>query len=191
MPDTATWLLTYPASTGNVQLWLHLQALAEDVDAALTLLKSQVPKIVGRGERTSSGTATAGTEQPYMRVDNIPIVSGVAYKIWISPLTFDSTVAGDTIQVRLRANTAGVATIASTQLTLLCDDSKSASGFQKTKGMALLYIASTTGNLSLLISYIRVAGTGNVRLFAASDLPCQMVVETYGIAPPSDTGQDL
>lgn len=47
MPDTgAPWNLTYPDSSGSVDTWLHWQALAEDVDAALDLIDAALDDVV-------------------------------------------------------------------------------------------------------------------------------------------------
>lgn len=144
---------------------------------------------IGFGQRTTNGTTTTVVEQGYFRIDSIPIVNGLSYPIWSSPIIFESSVAGDTIQVVLRgevsADGSTVATTASTQLTVLTDDSKSASSSQRTKGLKYKYDAGSNAFLSLLLSYVRVAGTGNVRINASTTIPCQLVMERGRIAPPN------
>lgn len=191
MGTTPNWDLVYPSSTDDVRPYADDQALAESAEAALDLLQGQVPTLLARGSRATNGTTTTTTEQGFLRVDSIPIVSGNAYRIWTTPLIFNSSVAGDIVQAFLRASTSGAATTASTQLTLLCDDAKTSGLAQKTKGLEFLYVASTTGNLSLLISYARQSGSGNVNIQASSDIPAQLNVDAYNGAAPSNTGVSI
>ena len=135
MPQTTNWDLVYPSSTDDVRPYEDIQALADSAETALDTLQGQVPTLLARGSRATNGTATTGTEQGFLRLDDIPIVSGQAYRIWTTPLIFNSSVAGDTIQAVLRASTSGAATTTSTQLTLLCDDAKSAGLAQRTKDL--------------------------------------------------------
>ena len=189
MAQTTNWALVFPTSTDDVRPYEDDEALAESAEVALDLLKSQVPTLPKRGSRATNGTPTGTSEQPYMRIDDIPVVSGEPIRIWSSPMILNSTVAGDLVQVFLRGNTAGVATTGSTQITLLADDAKTSGGAQKTKGFEILYIPSTTGMLSLLISYARASGvgSGNVNIQAASDIPCQLNIDAYnGPAPAND-----
>lgn len=158
----------------------------------LGTLDAQTPALSVRGGRATSGTATAAVEKTYLRVDNIPIVSGQAYRIWTTPMLINGTVAGDTIQAILRGSTSGAATTSSTQLTYANGVLKSASSLvQPSLSLQVLYVASTTGTLSVLLSYIRIGGTGNVFLDAAATLPAQINVDAYNDAAPSDTGVAL
>ena len=181
MGQTANWDLVYPASTDDVRVYEDIQALADSAETAMDTLQGQVPTLLKRGSRASNGTTTTTGEQEYLRLDSIPIVSGRAYRIWTTPIIFNSSVAGDLVQVYLRANTSGVATTGSTQLTLLADDAKTSGLAQKTKGLEYLYVASTTGNLSLLLSYLRATGSGNVNIQASSDIPCQLNVDALSL----------
>lgn len=155
---------------------------ATDVNNVGTVLK--------RSERTTNGTTTTTTPQGYMRLDSIDIVSGNCYEVKTSPLIFESSVAGDLVTITLYGSTSGAATTSSTQLTALVDTSQTASGNQKTKGFSYLYAAATTGQLSLLIAYVRTSGTGNVRINASATLPAQLWV-TVGGVDPGDTGVDI
>lgn len=146
--------------------------------------------IVGFGSRDTNGTLTTLTEQPYMRVDDIPVVSGQSYEISTSPLIFESSVAADEVQVFIRTSTAGAATIASTQLSLLSQPSKTASLAQNTAVFFGLYNATVTGSLSVLMSYVRAAGTGNVRINAVANIRAEFSVKWVGNTP-LDTGVNL
>lgn len=147
--------------------------------------------IVGYSLRDTSGTTTTTTEKTYLRVDDISIVAGQSYEIFTSPLIIESSVAADLVQVILRISTAGAATTSSTQLTLLAQPSKSASAAQNTAVLAFTYnslVTSTTA--SILISYLRSAGTGNVRINASADIPAQVTMKWIGTTK-ADTGTDL
>lgn len=147
--------------------------------------------IVGFGSRDTSGTTTTSAEKTYLRVDDISIVAGQSYEFTSSPLIFESSVAADLIQVVLRVSTAGSATTASTQLTLLVQPSKSASLAQNTACLAFTYNALVTStSASFLISYLRAAGTGNVRINASADIPAQFTMKWIGTTK-ADTNVDL
>lgn len=147
--------------------------------------------IVGQGERSTPGTATTTTEKTYLRVDDISIIAGQSYEFTSSPLIFDSTVAADLIQCVLRFSTSGAATTASTQLTLLVQPSKSASLAQNTASLAFTYDALVTStSASFLISYLRAAGTGNVRINASADIPAKFTMKWIGTTK-ADAGVDL
>jgi hypothetical protein len=172
-----------PTVTGGTVTTTAFNALAEYVDDTRTGL-------MRRAERVTSGTATTTTEQPFMRLDDIAIDAGYAYLITVAPLIVDSTVAGDLITMPLRASTSGAATTASAQLTALVDTSQSAAGSQRTASFSKLYVASITGSLSLLLSYVRSVGTGNVRIIASTTYPAEIVILRVGI-DVGDTGIDL
>lgn len=145
---------------------------------------------VGFATRATNGTTTTTAEKTYQRIDAIPIVNGYDYLIITTPMIFESSVAADMIQIFLRGSAAGAATTASTALTLLSQPSRSASGAQYTAVLAYSYSATTTGSLSLLLSYLRALGTGNVRINASTDIPVQINVYNMGLTVP-DTGVDL
>lgn len=144
-------------------------------------------KIIARAERTTNGTLTTTVEQGYLRLDGVPIVAGQAYRIWTSPLIFESSVANDLITAPIRVSTSGAATTSSTEITALAESSYTASGNQRTKSITSLYIATVTGTLSILLSYVRSNGTGNVRINAAVTIPAQLSIESMG-TDPGNTG---
>lgn len=60
MPDTSQGL-TYPGSTGHARIWEHLQALAEDVDVALSWLRNKPAAML---RQTSAQSFPASTYVP-------------------------------------------------------------------------------------------------------------------------------
>lgn len=146
----------------------------------------QLPQgILRRGNRPTASATTTTTEIGVLRVDGIPIVSGRAYRIWTSPLFLYSSVTNDIVDARIRASTSGAATTASTQignpLRLKTD-----SGPGVSSPMSVIYPATVTGTLSVLLTVVRTSGTGNVQLLIGEDL----IIEDVGI-DPGDTGVDL
>jgi hypothetical protein len=159
-------------------------ALASDFNNALT-------RIIARANRTSnSSTASSSTPVSVLRLDSVPIVSGITYVIHLQPMIFDSTVAGDLITAAIYVSTSGAATSSSTQLGAIVEASQSASLSQRTKGGDFLYVSSTTGVLSILLTVARTNGSGNVRLAANSTFPINMWVTSEG-PNQNDTGVDL
>lgn len=189
--QTSVWDLRYPDSTDDVRVYEDVKNLADDTEAALNALQALIPVWSKRAERTTDGTATTTTEQPYLRLDSVPIVTGKGIRIWCPPMIFDSTVAGDLIQAVIRVSTSGAATISSTALTVLAQRAYSAAGNQETVGLSIPYIPATTGNLSILLSYVRAGGTGNVRIRAVSSIPAQINVDQYNGTAPANTGVSL
>ena len=163
---------------------------ASELNAIVTAVNLLDAQEVGFAERVSNGTTTTTTEKTYLRLDSIPIINGYSYLAITTPLIIESSVAADLVQVVLRGDTTGAATTASTAFTLLAQPSKSASGAQNTAMLAYRFKASSTGNLSLLLSYLRSAGTGNVRVNALSTIPAQLSVFRMGLGL-ADTGVDL
>jgi hypothetical protein len=159
-----------------------------DYENRIAVLESQ--RLLAYGLRTTNGTTTTTTEQGYMRLDGVPIISGQTYRIWTSPFIMESSVANDLLTCPIRVNTSGAATTGSTQITGLADTSFSASLNQRTKSITVLYIATVTGALSILLSYVRSNGSGNVRINASSIFPAQLAIEAMG-ANPGNTGVSI
>jgi hypothetical protein len=163
---------------------------AGDTPSATTL-NDPSGMCVAYGERTTTSTGSTGTEVGVLRIDSIPIVSGRHYKFVLSPVSFTSTVAGDLIAVRFRLNTSGTATTASTLVAELAEDAKTASAQEKVHGMVVPYPATTTANLSLLLSIIRNTGTGTCTIaVSAAGYNIRVGVYDCGV-DPGDTGVDL
>lgn len=148
-----------------------------------------VPRIVARGNRTTSSTATT-TEVGVLRLDNIPVLSGKIYPVFLNGVVFASSASGDLIEARLRASTSGAATTSSTQFGSTTESSFTAGGNQRIQPAVALYIPSGDATLSILLSVARVSGTGNVSLLvsAATHNP-NLWVEQW--TDPGDTGVDI
>jgi hypothetical protein len=140
--------------------------------------------IIARAAR-STDSSTTTTEIGVLRLDSIPIVNGTLYKIRSSAMYLLSN-TGDIVNIRFRYNTAGNATTASTQL---------GQGFQTITNaiqptsaiLDVLYTATTTGSLSILLSVTRASGAGNTKVFGSSEF----WVEVGAITDPGDTGVDI
>lgn len=152
-----------------------------------TASASWVPEpgtIIARANRTTSSSTTT-SEIGVLRLDSIPIVSGVVYKIISAPMYILST-TGDIVNIRFRGNTAGAATTGSTQI---------GQGFQTITNsiqptsaiLNIIYPSATTGSLSVLLSVARSSGSGNTQVFGTSEF----WVEIGSIADPGDTGVDI
>lgn len=136
---------------------------------------------------TDSGTTT--TEVGVMRIDNIPVYGGRAYKIWTSPLNLISNTGGDLIEGRLRYDATGLAaTTASTQLAAV-GAIQGAIINQRVPFIAR-YAPAADATLSILLSVGRFAGSGTVRMSASGTYPLQLIIEDIGLATV-DSGTDI
>lgn len=148
-------------------------------------------RIGARAQRETDSTATAGTEIGVLRLDGYPITNGYIYEICIGPLLLASSVANDTVLVPIRVSTSGNATTSSTRIQGIVDTVlNAASAIQRTKMASVIYPATVTGMLSVLMSIQRIGGTGNVYIEASNVSPIQMWIRNGGI-DPGDTGTEL
>jgi len=151
-----------------------------------------IQKIVARHERTSNATATSGgTEQPILRIDNIPLIGGCLYSIYTSPMYCSVSVANDVPRLSLRVNNAGVATITSNQIATaqLKVTSTTADECQQVAGH---YVPGSNETLSVLLSTLRGGGTGAITIKGGTNAPnpIQLYVVNLGIDPGA-TGTNL
>lgn len=142
--------------------------------------------IIARGRRSSATGNITTTETGVLRLDNVPVVSGRAYKVVTNGINMDTDTSNDVGTVRFRVNTAGTATTSSTLINSFRNtiDNNSQSNVISAIGM---FIAGATGNASILLSLIRQAGSGNLIIFCDATNYLDMWVEDMGVAP-SDTG---
>lgn len=140
---------------------------------------------IAYANRTTSSSTTTTTEIGVLRLDSVPIVSGVSYRIWTSPISLLSTVTADVVTATIRASTSGTATTASSTVGNPIRQVTNSSQPAATP-LSVVYTASTTGSLSVLLTVVRVFGTGNVSIFGTSEI----MVESIGRLP-ADTGVDL
>jgi len=148
--------------------------------------------VVARAVRTSAKTPIT-TETGYLRIDDIPVVAGYAYKIYTSNLTLDSTNDGEIGAARIRVVQAvspgTAATTSSTQIGMR-------RSYQDANANADLgplitdYFAATDGYLSVILTAQRVTALGTFQCFASATEPVHLIVECIGI-DPGDTGVSL
>lgn len=174
-------------------------AIASPIDGQITYLASvnrfdggeggswrPLPgQLIARGNRATSSTTTTTVEIGVMRIDSIPIVSGVVYEISTSPIYLLAN-TNDTISFRVRVSTTGAATTSDTQvgnaLQLKTDAGQPPSGVFQAH-----YTATTTGNLSVLTTVQRTSGSGNAQTFGTYDL----YISAFSLTDPGDSGTDL
>jgi hypothetical protein len=148
--------------------------------------------VVARAVRTSAKTPIT-TESGYLRLDDIPVVAGFAYKIYTSNLTLDSSADGEIGAARIRvvqsASPGTAATTSSTQIGLR-------RSYQDANANADLgplitdYFAASDGYLSVILTAQRVTALGTFQCFASATEPCHLIVQCIG-TDPGDTGVSL
>jgi hypothetical protein len=175
----------YPASTDHDRLWEHFQNLASDIDADVTAQ----PRILARGKRVTDSSTTT-TEVGVLRLDGIPVVSGQAYRVDLSPVSLDSSVVNDAVQARCRFAIGSTATTSSTQISQPLQAVVGSIAVVAWPGLWTIN-APSTGLLSVLISVARQSGTGNARMLrglGAGDMT--LIVSNMGV-DPGDTGVSI
>jgi hypothetical protein len=146
----------------------------------------QLPgQLIRRGNRASSSSTTTTTEIGVLRVDDIPIVSGVVYLISTSPVYLLGN-TNDTISLRVRVSTTGAAATTDTQVGNALQ-LKTDAGQPPSAVFSSHYTAGTTGNLSMLVTVQRTSGSGNAQTFGSFDL----YISAFALADPGDSGIDI
>lgn len=144
--------------------------------------------VIARGRRTSNSTA-ASAETAVLRVDNVALKSGNLYYVTTNVFQIDTTVANDSARALLRVSTSGAATTSSTLLTFGQAVLPSATT-PDTISVAAFYVPAGDETLSVLLSHIRNAGTGNIQIQLGATFPLDLFVIDCGV-DPGDTGVDL
>lgn len=149
-------------------------------------------KILGRGTRLTTSNVSTGTEVEVLRIDGVPTIAGRLYRVYCTTgMIFKSTVAGDTMEARLRYATGGEsATITSTVIAFKAETARTASGSQATDGINALLVSPGDGVMSVLLSIVRTGGTGSCSFDAGANYPIQVAVEDIGV-DPGNTGVNL
>jgi hypothetical protein len=156
-------------------------ALAGDITYA-----SDLGGVVARGRRTSATGNVTTTETGVLRLDGIPVRAGRAYRISTSNINLDTSVANDIAAANLRISTSGAATTSSTQICQMRNTIDDAAN-SNVLPMTAFYYPSGAGTLSVLLSIVRVSGTGNIILFASTVEILDLVVTDEG-TDPGNTG---
>lgn len=142
---------------------------------------------VARGRRTTATGTVTTTETGVLRLDSVPLIGGHQYEICTSNINVDTSVANDVGTVRMRIDVTGAsAGIASTQIAQIRQTQDSAAD-SNIVPMQAFYHPASDETLSVVITLIRAAGTGNLIVFCSSVDILDMQVIDHGVAP-SDTG---
>lgn len=161
-----------------------------DLDTRVSALETAAQVVLKRGRRTTATGNVTTTETGFLRIDNIPVVAGGIYQFTTTNMNVDTTVSNDISDVRCRvaysASTGTAATTSSTQIAHFRNtiDDASQSNVLPLNGF---YIATADGYISLLLSVVRVTGTGNIVVFCSGSEILDFVVQ-FGGTDPGDTG---
>lgn len=141
--------------------------------------------IIARGRRgTTSSTTTS--EVGVLRIDGVVVRQGRLYEIGTTPLATISTVAGDHSGARVRYSTSGLATTAST--VLMTSVGYTSSAANTTPTIWAKFIPGADQTLSLILTVVRIAGTGTVSILINSGSPdIEIWIRDAG-TDPGDTG---
>lgn len=158
-----------------------------DIVTADRLNQSHPLGCIARGRRTTATGNVTTTETGVLRIDSVPLIGGNVYKIAVSDINMDTSVANDVGTVRFRIDTTGAAaTITSTQVQQWRNTIDSAADSNVLPAQFFYHPASNE-TLSVLMSLIRASGTGNIIVFCSSVDILDMEVIDLGVAP-ADTG---
>lgn len=150
----------------------------------------QPGSVIARAYRASFSSGSTGTEQPYLRLDNVSIQKGNTYFIQTGPIFLDASVANDVGRAIIRVATGGVtATTGSTQLQLAQAVIPNTS-LPEVVSILFSYNATVDDTLSILLSVTRAAGTGTIQIQPTGNSPVEMFV-IQGGTDPGDTGIPL
>jgi hypothetical protein len=205
---TPTYGLPFPELTDAPNGAAQIEALATGVEtelvridadvataeADITTLEGQIDagKVLAWGRRITDSTASVGAVVGVLRLDDVPVSSGRAYRIVATGVHLDSNVTNDALAVQIRFTTDGtVPTIASTILPgstvygrLITLNSA------ETKVSEAHYEPATNQTLSVLLCVQRLAGTGNALLHASANDALDLKIIDVGGAV-TDTGVDV
>lgn len=161
-----------------------------DLHTRTALIEANTQKMVKRGRRVTAKTGITTTETGVLRVDDVPVIAGGAYRIMTSNLNLDSTVANDSLTARMRvlfsASTGSPATTASPQIASM-RNTQDKTTYSNLIPLSGFYFPGSSGFISVLISGVRADGTGTMQFFASAGEPLDLTIE-YAGADPGDTG---
>ena len=164
-----------------------------DLDSRTGALESGSQLVTKRGHRTTNTGNITTTETPILRLDDCPVRAGTIIQVSSSPLNLDTSVANDIASVKIRYKYSTVTGVPATiadgymgQMRLSIPDI--------TNGplvpLNMFYYAGADGFLSILLTAVRVSGTGNIVIVGASFDPIDMVIQDLGVDPGA-TGVNL
>src|ERR1700739_140052 len=176
---------TPPTFSPNMQVTdTHMNILGNDI-VDLTTRVDTAGYCKARGLRSTTSTASTGTETPVLRLDNVVLRSGHLYsvKFQCHPA---SSVSGDLISTEGKFNTGGTAVVGSPLLfasQAICKESTPLCWWTS-------YVPLSNQTVSFLLSFFRVSGTGNCTLFCDSNRGTELTVFWHGV-DPGNTGVNL
>lgn len=148
--------------------------------------------VIAWGQRTTASSTTTAADAGVLRLDSVPLLLGRMYRVWTSPLHMDVATPNDEVRCRIRYNTAGTATTASTIMpgttvharivdTNVSDD----------KLVNTVYVPAANETMSLLLCVGRIAGGGAVGI-NNSDTGDDTIMAVEDIGPAkAETGVDV
>jgi hypothetical protein len=142
------------------------------------------------GNRTSNAGPTSGaTVLGVLRIDNMVLKAGYAYRISTGNFRLNTTVATDGIKAELRYNSTGVATISSTEIARIESDEGGLDQDSMPSLTGLVIPGTDTTVASVLMTIVRFSGTGTVSVQGDTG-GLHLFVEGLGESP-GDTGFDV
>lgn len=156
------------------------------------IISASLNSVVARAVRTTAKTPITA-EAGYLRLDDVPVIAGRAYRIYTSNLTLDSTVDGEVGAARIRvAQNAAPGTPATTASTAIgmMRYYQDANANAELVPLITDYFAVANGFLSVLLTAARVTALGTFQFFASATEPCHLIVECVS-TDPGDTGVSL
>lgn len=146
-----------------------------------------------RGRRITAGTTTTTAIQGFLRLDDCAILAGRHYRIQCTGVHPQSTVASDAIQWDILYTTDGStpttasAVLGGTEGFVRAVVANSA----ESRSWGTTYSPVGNETLSLLFVYKRIAGTGNVHMFASTAAAFEMAITDTGGLDPGNTGTSI
>lgn len=156
------------------------------------VLASDAARLVARGTLAASKSGISTTETGVLRLDDVPVFDRKCYFITTTSANVDCSVASDIGDLRLRVKqgtvTGGTAGITDTEIAhLRVKQTDTALG--DTVPMTGFYAPSADGYLSILVSLLRVSGTGTFALNSGAGE--QFTLMVWESDDPGDTGVSL
>lgn len=188
MPTTPIYALPYQSLTDPPDGPSLGQDLAEAVETELDRIDDDVAALptglVKWGQRTTASSTTTAADAGVLRVDSVSLLTGRQYRIWTTPLHLDSSAANDEIRARIRYNTGGTATTASTVLPGTTVHARQVDqNVSESHPISTTYTPAGNETVSFLLCVGRIAGSGNVGLSNSDgDHTIQLVIEDIGPA---------
>jgi len=158
-----------------------------DLDARASAIEGSQQLVIARGRRTTSTGNVTTTETGVLRIDNITMKAGKLYQISTGPINMDGTIDNDVGKIQLRLSTSGAATTSSTIIGYMRQtiDNNAQSNVVSLNEW---YLSPTDATVSILMTLVRQAGTGNVIVFCTSSGDILDMVVQFAGTDPGDTG---